>query len=710
MRHVRHGVMIGMICGAFGGSAGAQTPSLTAEQPGDPVLASYRAHVAAAEYALRLNDVAHAREWLERAPEAWRGFEWRALHAATDGSIADVSREAGAVWEIAVSPQEEDSGGAVVLGLGDGTVVVRERDGRERWRAKAHTSAAYRVDWSPDGARVASSGLDTTVHIFDATSGEEQRVYKGHATPVPGLDFSPDGSLIATASYRMESTPEGGRKVIGTLRVWDPATGEDRFDVDVGVKPISMVRWSPDGKRIAAASWDGEFHIVGAEPGEGEREHSVTVLPETGVYSAINCIAWSPDGTHVVVGSKDRTARVYAVSGESELLGEMRHEGWVTAAVFSPDGARLVTAGEDNLIRVWDAASFQPPTDGGAATLRGHTLGIGSLAFERDGTLLSAGADAVVRRWDIGATDAAGVRFKDSHACYAALFTPDGATIWTCAYDGTIAAWDARTGALVHDVNAHPSGESANTLSMTGDGAVVASCSYDKTVKLWDARTGEAISTLDAPWPVYHAALSPDGASVACVGRGSTVVEIIDVATNRIVRTLDTTPSGLNNVVFSPDGALIAGSGSRGMVRVWRAADGERVRDFEGLGGTVNAIAFTPDGESLVGASTGGIVARWSIASGEKAWECSVGNSSVTRLAVTPDGSRIAAVGEGAHILDAATGLHLATFRPHNDTIWHCAFNADGSRLATTSWDGNVVVIETEPYRVRRAALESKKE
>lgn len=676
--------------------------------PADPVLASYRAHIAAAEYALRLNDVAHAREWLERAPEAWRGFEWRALRAATDESIADLSTEASAVWEIAVCPMDGDSSGAVALGLDDGTVLVRERDGRERWRAKPHTSAAYRVDWSPDGAWVASSGLDTTVHIFDATSGEELRVYKGHATPVPGLDFSPDGSLIATASYRMETSPEGGRKVIGTLRVWDPATGEDRFDVDVGVKPISMVRWSPDGKRIAAASWDGEFHIVGVERGEGEREHSVTALPETGVYSAINCIAWSPDGGRVVVGSKDRTARVYAVSGEIELLGEVRHEGWVTAAAFSPDGARLVTAGEDNLIRVWDGATFAPATDG-AATLRGHTLGIGTLAFERGGTLLSAGADAVVRRWDIGAKDAAGVRFKDSDACYAALFTPDGERIWTCAYDGTVAAWDARTGALLHDVNAHPSGDSANTLSMTRDGGVVASCSYDKTIKLWDARTGEARGTLDAPWPVYHAAISPDGALVVCIGRGSSDVEIIDASTNRILRTLDASPSGLIEVVFSPDGTLIAGSGAKGLVRVWRAENGERLRDFEGFAGTVNAISFTPDGSSLIAGGPRGRVVRWSVASGEVEWESSVGNSGVTRLAVTPDGSRIAAVGEGAYIIDAATGLHLATFRPHNDTIWHCSFDATGSRLATTSWDGNVIVIETEPYRVRREAMTTKK-
>lgn len=683
------------VCGlvglAFGGLMGEARA-----QGVDQAMASYRAHIAAAEYALRLNDVGKAMAWLNDAPEGWRGFEWRALYAATDGSIADVSTESAPVWEVAVSLSD----GAIALGLNDGAVVVRERDGRERWRVSAHKGAAYRVDWSRDGSMVASAGADATVRVYDGATGTERLVYKGHATPVPGLDFSPDGARIASASYRMETTPEGGRQVIGTVRVWDAATGEDAFAVDAGVKPISMVRWSPDGRRIAAGSWDGEVHVFDASAGGAN--HLTMKMPESEVYAAVNCVAWSPDGARVLCGSKDRTARVFdAASGE--LLGTVEHEGWVTACAWSGDGKWLATGSEDNLVKVWDAETFKA-----RATLRGHTLGLGTLAFEGDGMLLSAGADMVVKRWDVGALGVAGVGglgFKDSDGCYAALFTPDGERIWTCAYDGTIGAWDAKSGVLVHDVAAHPSDKSANTLSMTRDGSVVASCSYDGTVKLWDSGSGAAIKTLDASMPVYHAAIAPDGALVACVGQGNPDVHVIDVATGATVRTLDSTPSGLNNVVFSPDGALIAASGTRGLARVWRAADGELVRTCEGLSGTVGAIAFTPDSAALIAGGGDGRIVRWTVATGEKVWESTIANSAVNRLAVTPDGSRIAAVGEGAHILDAGTGLHLATFRPHNDTIWHCSFSADGSRLATTSWDGNVVVIETASYRDRRGTV-----
>lgn len=692
MSHRSLAASLTLVASVFAGSAGAQ--------PGDQVNDSYRAHIAAAEYALRLNDVAHARQWLGLAPATHRGFEWSALSAMLDGSIADVATEASPVWEVSLS----SDGRAIAVALDDGSAGVYDLGAGQgsapalRWRVTAHRGPAYRIDWSPDGSLVATSGADATVRVLDGVTGAEKRVYKGHATPVPGLDFSPDGTRIASASYRRDTLPDGSACVIGTVRVWDPATGEDLFAVDAGVKPISMVRWSPDGSRIAASTWDGEVHVLDAR--QGGTNHRVIKLPEGEVYAAANCVAWSPDGTRILCGSKDRTARVFdATSGA--LLGTVEHEGWVTACAWSPDGATLATGGEDNLVRMWGAETFKA-----GATLRGHAGGLGTLAFAPDGsTLFSAGADKVVKRWDVGASGVEGTRFKDSSGCYAALFTPDGERIWTCAYDGTLGVWDARTGMLEVDIAAHAGGKSANTLSMTGDGKVVASCSYDGTVRLWNAGTGDPVRVIDAPWPVYHAAISPDGALVACVGSGNPGVRVIEVETGATVRELDTAPSGLNNVAFSADGSFIAASGTRGLVRVWRVSDGELVRECAGLSGAVNAIVFTPESASLIAGGSDGRIVRWGVATGEKEWESAIPNSAVNRLAVTSDGSRIAAVGEGANILDAATGLHLATFRPHNDTIWHCSFSADGSRLVTTSWDGNVVVIETEGYRVRRGGL-----
>ena len=58
-------------------------------------------------------------------------------------------------------------------------------------------------------------------------------------------------------------------------------------------------------------------------------------------------VAFSPDGQRLATASWDNTARVWEAATGREVA-RMAHEGWVYAVAFSPDGQRLATASLDN--------------------------------------------------------------------------------------------------------------------------------------------------------------------------------------------------------------------------------------------------------------------------------------------------------------------------------------------------------------------------
>jgi WD40 repeat protein len=64
-------------------------------------------------------------------------------------------------------------------------------------------SSVFTVAWSPDGKHLASGSWDTTVQVWDATTGHLVFTYRGHSDIVGALAWPPDGNRIASVDDQL---------------------------------------------------------------------------------------------------------------------------------------------------------------------------------------------------------------------------------------------------------------------------------------------------------------------------------------------------------------------------------------------------------------------------------------------------------------------------------------------------------------------------
>jgi WD40 repeat protein len=373
-----------------------------------------------------------------------------------------------------------------------------------------------------------------------------------------------------------------------------------------------------------------------------------------------------------------------------------RRENVMTCA-FTPDGAHLLSGINGGTLIVWDMATLKLKRQ-----IATKNLNITEIDISPDGKLALITGGDYPGIWEIESGKLVWQLDKTEKG-YARTgrFSPDG-KLFALGYRKNVAEIrEAANGRLLHELRGPEDFEAAYKR---------------RTSNVWSGSDDPIVMAVEhATWQIFggmsEVLFSPDGKLLATAGSGDAegAVRLFDTATGDLSATLRgetlTNNYGIQRFAFSPDGSLLAVSGRDHKIAIWnvstRTVKATLARTID-----ASALTFSHSGEFIAAGYDDGSIWVWKTDGGQPVAAPAAHDEAVQSIAFGPNDDLLAtsssdrSVGLWNSDLRPCTlqtgsdcsrvAVPIARFREHTDTVQFVAFNPAGTVLASTSRDGSI--------------------
>jgi WD40 repeat protein len=491
--------------------------------------------------------------------------------------------------------------GTVLLVIGGSDVQARAAEnGAVLWAS----STCSNCEWAftPDGTRVARIAGFTTVALLEATTGNMAQTFTSDGF-FAALDWQ-----VANLSPNGHQSANGMRLAVGESGYYG---GADALVYDVAHRAAPVQTWahgaalSPDGRWLAAGSFDGTIRVYAV----GNSKQPWAILRGHHDGYTRHTFAWSPDSRVLYSGAHSKVIAWDVTSG-SRLRALDGFSAPVRQTAWALDGQHLFTVEGHQLVKK-SAASRMPVA---VAPLADEQYWVSEMLASPTGDIIAVVGAGVVL-YDTQSLQR--LRTLTTGGAAVLAFSPDGRWLATGGYSPFVNVWDVATGRPVKDLLGTNTPHSILALAFDASGDFLYALESNGRLRRWDVAAGTStyVQTYMPANYYYDPAIHPQAQRVAVeYGRGG--IGVSDTATGALLYMLN--EHWPQNVTINSTGTRLAAVVDD-TVKVWDLASGNLLTEYTEEHGqwlwyySITDIAFSPDGAQLAVSSSKGYVRLWPV-------------------------------------------------------------------------------------------------
>ncbi|MFZ0709523.1 MAG: hypothetical protein WAM53_05740, partial [Terrimicrobiaceae bacterium] len=242
--------------------------------------------------------------------------------------------------------------------------------------------------WQPGQERLASGNESGEIHVWHRSARDPVNSVK------PGESTAANDQTVWRVRWSLDGKKLASSSHTGAVQIWEPDGNAPPLFIGKLPDYALGLAWSPDDKMLAAGSTHGEIWLWRVSDG-GEPVVKISGEPGRGHADSVASLAFLPGGNILASCGRDGTLRLWDVRSGAALAATPPVGGFLDDLAHSKDGSKISAVGTDGYLRVWESDGLVP-----SLAIPLHQRPVAAVAWQGE-RIFSASDDGTVSVLDL---------------------------------------------------------------------------------------------------------------------------------------------------------------------------------------------------------------------------------------------------------------------------------------------------------------------